>query len=241
MPIQIETVAETGSTSADLVARLNGGEDIPEGCWLLADHQTSGRGRQGRSWLDAPGNFMGSTVVRLARTDPPAASLSFVAALTLYESVLPYLPNPRQLMLKWPNDVLLAGDKFSGILLERCGDHAVIGLGINLADAPLVKNRHVGSLARVTKAPSRDEFAPALALRFEVELARWRTGGTAPVFARWLAAAHPEGTPLTVHDASGSQVAGRFAGLAGDGALRLRLADGSERVIHAGDVFLEGD
>ena len=61
----IQTVAETGSTNADLAARLRSGERVGEGDWLVADRQVAGRGRQGRPWSDGAGNFMGSTVVRL--------------------------------------------------------------------------------------------------------------------------------------------------------------------------------
>src|SRR5690606_23287947 len=109
---------------------------ISEGYWLVADRQTLGRGRQGRQWLDAAGNYMGSTVVHLGSQDPPPASLSFVAALAVYETVLPRLVGPRGLQLKWPNDVLLAGGKFCGLLLEREGESAVVGIGVNLAAAP---------------------------------------------------------------------------------------------------------
>ena len=75
-----------------------------------------------------------------------------------------------------------------------------------------------------------------LAHGFAQELDRWRTYGLQPILARWLAAAHPPGTPLTVHDAGGAPLSGTFAGVEPDGALRLRLADGTVRVIHAGDV-----
>ena len=109
MAQKLEFIAETGSTSADLLARITRGEVLTEGHWLIADRQTGGRGRQGRTWLDAPGNFMGSTVVRLHPQDPPDASLSFVAALAVYETVLPRLHGPAALMLKWPNDLLLGG------------------------------------------------------------------------------------------------------------------------------------
>src|SRR5690606_24127445 len=127
----IRTVPETGSTSADLRARLAAGERPGEGDWLVADRQTGGRGRQGRPWLDAPGNFVGSTVVHLSPQDPPPASLSFAAALAVYEVVLPRIGNPRDLQLKWPNDVLLGGDKFCGLLLEREGGSVVVGIGVN--------------------------------------------------------------------------------------------------------------
>lgn len=240
MPIRIETVAETGSTSADLLARLAAGEHVPEGHWLVAGRQTAGRGRQGRPWLDAPGNFMGSTSVHLSPQDPLPATLSFVAALSVYEAVLPRLAQPLDLRLKWPNDVLLRGDKFCGILLEREGSHAVVGIGVNLAAAPAVPDRAVRSLADEGPAPLQAAFATELAHRFDEELARWRQFGLGPTIARWLAAAHPVGTPLTVHDAAGDRISGTFGGLEPDGALRLRLADGTVRVIHAGDVTIEG-
>lgn len=241
MPTRLEIVTETGSTSADLLARLAAGEGGGEGHWLIADRQSAGRGRQGRTWLDAPGNFMGSTAVCLLPQDPPPASLSFVAALAVYEAVLGHVSAPRALQLKWPNDVLLGGAKLAGILLERSGDAAVIGIGVNLAAAPHLPDRPAWHLARSGPAPDRDLFAHQLAASFDRELDRWRQFGLAPILSRWLAAAHPVGSPLTVHGADGARIAGEFDGLEPDGALRLRLADGSARVIHAGDVSLEGN
>lgn len=240
MPVRLEIVSETGSTSADLLGRLNAGEFVAEGHWLIADRQTGGRGRQGRVWLDAPGNFMGSTVVRLTPQEPAAPSLSFVAALAVYEAVTAHLATPQLVQLKWPNDVLLGGDKLAGILLERSGEFAVIGIGVNLAAAPALPDRRAGNLARTAPTLDRDHFAGELAASFDRELDRWRQFGLAPLLSRWLAAAHPVGTPLAVHAADGARVSGSFAGLDPDGALRLRLADGAVRVIHAGDVVLEG-
>jgi BirA family biotin operon repressor/biotin-[acetyl-CoA-carboxylase] ligase len=236
----IEIVPETGSTSADLLRRIGAGEPVPEGHWLVADRQTAGRGRQGRGWLDAPGNFMGSTVVRLGAQDPAPSTLSFVAAMAAYEAVIGHLGNPRALRLKWPNDLLLGGAKLSGILLERVGDVAVIGIGVNLAAAPGLADRAAGHLAALGPAPGRDAFARDLAASFDRELGRWRQFGPEPLFARWLSAAHPTGSALSVHASDGVRVSGVFDGLEPDGALRLRLADGTRRVIHAGDVMLEG-
>lgn len=234
----IDFVPETGSTNADLVARIADGEHVPEGYWLVAGRQTSGRGRQGRRWLDAPGNFMGSTVVHLSDQDPPPATLSFVSALAVYEAVLPYLPGSRELLLKWPNDVLLGGAKFCGLLLEREGTSAVIGIGINLAIAPDVADRRTRAVSEFAPSPGVETFAYRLAEQFDVELARWRQFGLEPILNRWRVAAHPLGTPLTVHEPSGTLVSGTFDGLEADGALRLRLEDGNARVIHAGDVTL---
>jgi len=239
LPRHIEYVAETGSTNADLAERLTSGGDVAEGHWLVADRQIAGKGRQGRAWLDAPGNFAGSTVVRLAPQDPPAATLSFVAALAVYETVVARLAQPQRLQLKWPNDLLLDGGKVCGILLEREGEYAIVGIGVNLAAAPpQATGRKVQSLSLHGPAPERDAFAQALATSFAAELARWRRYGTGPLFTRWLAAAHPPGSTLRVHDDRSAPLHGTFAGLQEDGALRLRLEDGSTRVIHAGDVQL---
>lgn len=234
----IRTVTETGSTNADLAARLRAGERVAEGDWLVADRQTAGRGRQGRAWFDGAGNFMGSTLVRPGPGDPPAQSLAFVAALALYEAVAPLLADPRGLALKWPNDLLLGGAKLAGILLEREADAVVVGVGVNLAAAPALPDRPTAALGALGPAPDRDTFAAALAAAFERELERWRTHGLDPLLRRWQQVAHPLGTPLTVHEPGGIGLAGTFAGIAPDGALRLRLEDGSVRPIHAGDVTL---
>ncbi|HLV06312.1 MAG TPA: biotin--[acetyl-CoA-carboxylase] ligase [Croceibacterium sp.] len=240
LPPRFETVPETGSTSTDLLARLSRGEPVAEGYWLVADRQSAGRGRQGRNWLDGAGNFMGSTAVALHRHDPPAPSLSFIAALAVYDTLVPHLANPHALSLKWPNDVLLGNAKLAGILLERVGDTAVIGIGVNLASAPALPDRAVGDWRSVGPALDRDTFARDLARSFDRELGRWRQFGLEPILGRWLAAAHPLGSPLSVHAGNGASVSGEFAGLEADGALRLRLADGTVRVIHAGDVTVQG-
>ncbi|MEN7537090.1 biotin--[acetyl-CoA-carboxylase] ligase [Aurantiacibacter flavus] len=237
--MQIDTIGETGSTNADLAARLASGDVLAEGYWLVADRQTAGRGRQGRQWFDTPGNFMGSTVVELRVSDPPAMLLSMVAALALLETVLQRLPDPLRVRLKWPNDVLLDGAKFCGILLERVKGHAVIGMGVNLVSAPSIDGRDTRSLSALGPAPQRDAFACELAAAFAKEVARWRSHGGGDLRTRWQAAAHPLGTVLSVHDEHGAVVSGQFAGLAEDGALILRLDDGSQRVIHAGDVTEE--
>lgn len=235
----IRVVPETGSTNADLLARLATGERVPEGDWLVADRQTGGRGRQGRSWLDGSGNFMGSTVVHVSPQDPAPASLSFVTALAVYETVLARLGNPRELQLKWPNDVLLGGGKFCGLLLEREGASVVVGIGVNLASAPRSETQ-ARALVEQGPVPDRDAFAADLAAQFDLELGRWRQFGLEPILNRWLAAAHRVGSALTVHEPNGSRVSGAFDGVEPDGAMRLRLADGSVRVIHAGDVMLGG-
>ncbi len=234
----IETVPQTGSTNGDLSARLKVGERIAEGHWLVADRQTAGRGRQGREWFDGFGNFMGSTVVHVQPSDPSTPTLALVAALAVYQSVLPHCPDPVPLRLKWPNDLMYAGAKLAGILLEREGDSVIVGIGVNLAAAPQVAGRETLALSQFGPVPDRDMFGRSIAGNFAEELQRWRTYGTDPLINRWESAAHPIGTPLTVNEQSEGIIGGAFDGLLPDGSLRLRLADGTTRAIHAGEVML---
>jgi BirA family biotin operon repressor/biotin-[acetyl-CoA-carboxylase] ligase len=238
----ITLVEETGSTNADLAAAIRSGEGWPEGRWLVARRQSAGRGRQGRAWFDGAGNFMGSTVVkpgaRQGGDGPPPASLSFVAALAVHDAAAGFLGETADLALKWPNDVLLAGGKLSGILLEMVREDIVVGIGVNLARAPDLPDRKTAALADVAAPPLLEDFAASLAAHFADRLENWRSFGLGPTLQAFLGLSiHAQGSALTVHDTDGSRLSGSFAGLdESDGALRLRLADGRERVIRAGDI-----
>ncbi len=236
----IEFVAETGSTNADLSARLASGQPVAEGNWLVVDRQLAGRGRLGREWFDGSGNFMGSTVVQLGTGEPHAGSLALVAGLAVHEAVSEILPAPHRAELKWPNDLMIGMAKLAGILLERVGTAVVVGIGVNLARAPVVDGRATIALAELTAPPSRDAFAASLAAHFERELHRWRAYGLEPILSRWQAAAHPVGTSLRVGPGE-AMLVGEFGGLTDDGALQLRLPGGTTQVIHAGDVFLAAE
>lgn len=142
------------------------------------------------------------------------------------------------LILKWPNDLLLGSAKLAGILLERADNAVIAGFGVNLAHHPDSLDRPVTSLAAYGHVVDPAQLVETLAERFAHWLARWRGEGLAPVRDRWLPHAHPAGTALTARLADGAAIDGLFAGLDADGALILRLADGTRRAIHAGDVFL---
>ena len=218
-----------------LMLARNGAE---EGLWLRAERQTGGRGRQGRVWTSPEGNLYASTVVRLRPSDPQAATLALVAAIALEEVVRAY--HPLGTLLKWPNDLLLGGAKLSGILLERADDAVVIGIGVNLAHHPENLDRPATSLAAHGVAPDPADFLETLATAFTRWLAIWRIDGLdarPPPLARSrpLSRWRPR---FTARLPDGSAIDGLFAGLDEDGALILRLADGTSRVIHAADVFL---
>jgi BirA family biotin operon repressor/biotin-[acetyl-CoA-carboxylase] ligase len=207
-----------------------------EGMWLRAERQSAGRGRQGRAWESPVGNLYASTLVRLRPGDPAAATLALVAVVALEEAVSAFLRE--DVVIKWPNDLLVHGAKLSGILLERVDDAVVIGFGVNLAHYPEDLAHPATSIATHGSAPDPQVFAETLADSLARWLARWRGEGLAPIRERWLDRAHAVGTALTARLADGSAVDGLFWGLDAQGALILRLADGRSHVIHAADVFL---
>ena len=243
----LEIVDETGSTNADLSARLANGDDLPEGYWLVANRQTAGRGRQGRSWQGGEGNFIGSTIVHLREDDPPPATLSFVAALSVFATIAPLVTAQNRLHLKWPNDVFLNGGKVAGILLERVGNAVVVGIGVNLATAPELPDRPTATLHQAGAKIERDAFAAALSknLRQRLDNWRWRERGMNMGLSATLSgflwnSIHQVGARTSVNIGAGDVVTGAFAGLdETNGALCLHLDDGTERIIHAGDVILE--
>ena len=122
-------VEETGSTNADLLAKARSGAG--EGLVLVAEAQTSGRGRMGRRWISPPRRALTFSV--LLRPAVPAGLLGWVPLLAgvAVASALQQTAGV-DARLKWPNDVLVDGAKIAGILAERWGNAVVIGTGINV-------------------------------------------------------------------------------------------------------------
>nr|WP_315459312.1 biotin--[acetyl-CoA-carboxylase] ligase [uncultured Sphingorhabdus sp.] len=232
-----EEVALTGSTNADLLQRA--GEGAPEGLWLRADAQDGGRGRLGRTWVSPVGNLFASTIVRVRPTDPAPASLAFVAAVAVYDTLRQIAPEV-VISLKWPNDVLAQdGGKLCGMLLERAGDAVVVGIGLNLVTHPRDLDRTVSDLRTLgATPPDAQSCVEILADAFARWLAVWRQNGLPAIIRHWEAHAHARGTALSAKLPDGEELHGLYAGLEDDGALRLSLADGTIRAIHAADIFL---
>ncbi len=236
----IKVVAEIASTNSALLARLADGEAPAEGRWLLADRQTAGRGRAGRVWTGGFGNFMGSTAVALRDDEALPQTLALVAGVSVHRALMAVVPELSGLALKWPNDLFVGEAKLGGILLERQRDAVVVGIGVNLAEAPEVPGRKTVSLAALGHEVRRDAFASALADSWAEDLTAWHAGAWPVLREDWLARSLPKGTLLGVNRTEAGRLIGGFAGLDPDGAALLRLADGTVRAIHAGDVELIG-
>lgn len=229
--VEIEVVGSTNDWMTEAAAA-----GAPDGRWVRADRQTGGRGRRGRSWTSDAGNVFATTLCRPQPGEGPAQQLSFVAALALDHTLQWWVPHER-LGLKWPNDVLLDGVKCCGILLEGVDGATIIGFGVNLLHHPGDTERPATSLvAAGIHPPSAAEFVARLADCFAACRAQWRAEGFEPIRERWLDRAAGKGGLLAAR-LGHETLTGEFADLGPDGALKLRLVDGSVRAIHAGEVF----
>ncbi len=220
---------------------------LERGCkgplWIVAGAQSQGRGRGGRRWHSPKGNLYASLLLRLDISAVVATELSFVAALAAYDAIASQLPSEQlgALRLKWPNDVMLAGAKIAGILIESLaspmgsGLAAVVGIGINVSSAP----PDTGRAATALRAAPGDcaRVFEALAASFETWRGRWNEGkGFASVREAWLARAHVPGEPVSVN-LNGSSIRGTFRGVDERGALQLETLAGVVITLNAGDII----
>lgn len=236
----IEIVPETGSTNADLIARLRGGEKLAEGDWLMAERQTGGKGRLGRVWESPAGNLHCSTVVQLNPGDPPATTLSFMAGLAVFDCVKRCLFNDTPMLLKWPNDLLVFEGKIAGILLERHAETVVVGIGINVSHAPEIPGRKTETIAYANGkfANGPGKALDILAETFAARLGEWRSLPLSHTMLEWAIRSHRFNDLLRVTGAEGEAIHGSYRGLTPEGALRLQPIGAAECTIHAGDVVL---
>jgi BirA family biotin operon repressor/biotin-[acetyl-CoA-carboxylase] ligase len=165
----IEVVRQTGSTNADLLGR--GGA---EGQVLVAEEQTAGRGRMGRSWVSQPGAALTFSFLLRPAAVPPARRgwlplLTGVAVVAAVRGV-----TGLDATLKWPNDVLIRDRKLAGILAEQSGDFVVIGIGLNVATAPDALPSGAGGLRGTSLAiEGADVSREALLAEILRQLERW--------------------------------------------------------------------
>jgi BirA family transcriptional regulator, biotin operon repressor / biotin---[acetyl-CoA-carboxylase] ligase len=165
----VEVVRQTGSTNADLLRR--GG---PEGQVLVAEEQTAGRGRMGRSWVSQPGAALTFSFLLRPAAVPPGRRgwlplLTGVAAVAAVRGVCGL-----DATLKWPNDVLIGGRKLAGILAEQSGDFVVIGIGLNVATTPDALPSGAGGLRGTSLAiEGADVSREVLLAEILRQLERW--------------------------------------------------------------------
>lgn len=221
-----------GSTNDE--ARRLVREGAPDGTVVHADEQTAGRGRMAHTWFSPPGNLYLSIVLRTGQPEKRIAELSFVTALAVAETVAALLPRQASVLLKWPNDVLVNGGKIAGILLEQADGATIVGIGLNVLQAPPNNAYKTTTIVASGGIASVDGARDILLDRLNLWLSVWEADGFGAIRTAWLERSHAIGAPIRIA-MSGDPLAGTFAGLDEDGALLLDTAKGRQRVV-AGTV-----
>jgi BirA family biotin operon repressor/biotin-[acetyl-CoA-carboxylase] ligase len=235
--------AETDSTQR--VARDLANAGAEEGTIVIAETQSAGRGRLGRTWHSPPGkNLYFSVVLRPMLPPSTVPQLALVAGLAMARAIETLGLCPA---IKWPNDVLVDGRKAVGVITEMHAElervQAVIpGIGVNVnataADFPPHLRETATSLALVAGRPiDRVRFAAAAIDALEADYRRFVAGGFAALRAEWERRSALAGRSVTVRWPDG-EVAGTVAGIDDDGALRVVDAAGTAHRVLAGDVTL---
>jgi BirA family biotin operon repressor/biotin-[acetyl-CoA-carboxylase] ligase len=215
-------------------ARAAARDGAPDGTVVVARQQTQGRGRHGRDWFSPEGNLYASILLRPGLPPARLSELSFVVALAAADAVDAVLPGWRA-RLKWPNDVLIEGEKVAGILVEIVEDNAaVIGIGLNIAHAPEAAPYPVTCLSDAGANTAPEAALTHLLSALEHHLAHWTRHGFAHAREAWLARGPAPGEMIRVRIGTRTDTC-RFAGLDADGALLLTEGGATRRVV-AGDV-----
>jgi BirA family biotin operon repressor/biotin-[acetyl-CoA-carboxylase] ligase len=240
---QIDFVAETGSTNADLAAAARAG--AAPGTVLVADYQSAGRGRLGRAWTAPPGTSVAMSVLaRPEGIEPPRWTwVPLLAGIAVADGVRAVAHLPA--VLKWPNDVLVGGRKLCGILAERVetrdGPACVVGMGINVglqpADlpTPTATSLAIAAAEAGSAVPSRTALIAAVLAELELLVRRWEAAGDDATAVRGYVERSDTLGRLVRVELGERTVQGVAEAVDRDGRLVVRTDAGIE-VLGAGDV-----
>lgn len=212
------------------VAHALAAEGAPAGTVVLADRQTAGRGRQGRSWHSAAGEGVWVTIVERPADAQAVAVLSLRVGLTIADAVEPLAPGP--IRLKWPNDLFIGGGKLAGILVEARWrearpDWVAIGVGLNVH--PPGDGGGAGLRPGVARIEVLERLAPAV--RRAAAATGYLSPGEIATFAR---------RDLALGRRVASPARGVVQGIDGSGGIIIRTAEG-DRVHRTGSLVFAED
>jgi len=212
------------------------GPDDPEGAIATTDHQTAGRGRLGRSWVEAPGTSVMVSVVLRPPPERRAPELSLVAAVAVALAVEDATELAAQ--IKWPNDVMLARRKVAGILAEMRDAVVILGIGLNVnqtrEELPSDAKVAAASLRTIDgRERDREEVLTLLLERLDACYGAWRDGGLDAIYDDLGSRDFLRGRRVTVDGVGG--VASRIER---DGRLRVD-GEAGPLLVESGEVLFE--
>lgn len=236
----VDWLAECSSTNTLLLERATRG--APSGSVLVANHQTTGRGRRGRSWLSSPGCSLTFSVLwRL----PPAVRSSGLS-LTIGLAIAQALEGLgiRGVALKWPNDIWLNGRKLGGVLIEVAFDSdglgLIIGIGLNLqhdTDWQAQLGQNSAALSETELSLPREVILGAILQQMANTLDTFSRDGFGALREAWCTRNALRGRPVRISSESGEHQ-GVCGDIGADGSLILHTGNGAHLLITGGDVSL---
>jgi len=230
---QLELLDTCASTNTLLLERARAG--APAGSVLVCELQSAGRGRRGNRWQSVlGGSLTWSLLWRFPRGAAGLSGLSLAVGVAVARALASL--GIEGVQLKWPNDLLHAGRKLGGILIELHGDAAVIGIGLNLHLRPGVRDgiaQAVTDLAAIAvPVPQRNRLLAAMLIELGRVLEQFTEQGFAPLRQEWMDRHAHQDRLVTLSSGEGKAVAGRAVGVAEDGALLLQTGQGLERFVN---------
>lgn len=238
----VDALDSCDSTSSELLRRAALG--APPGTVVVADRQLAGRGRRGRSWSSSPADSLTFSLLWRLPPGRVPGGLSLAVGVALAQALDALGANG--VRLKWPNDVLLAGDtgfaKLAGVLVElasdRRGTQACIGIGINLAQPAGEFPQAVAGLNQaMARVAERHDILAALLLALVDVLDRFAQAGFAALKDDWHDWHAWQDRPVQLLGEGEAPLTGVCRGVDDDGALLLETAAGLSRIL-AGDLSL---
>src|SRR5208337_1734952 len=234
-------IGSTNTAAAGLAAKGQ-----REGTVIIADSQTEGRGRRGRTWVSpAWKNLYLSIIVRPGIPPRDASILTLMSAVACASAIQKLSSLP--VSIKWPNDLMVADKKIGGILTEMKADadtidYAVIGIGVNLnlesSDMPdNIRETATSVMLQAGRPQSRTLYALEIIKSLDSWYAVLLQSGKGPVLDAWKSLSSTIGRTVTAATGE-AELTGLAEGIDNEGLLILRLPDRSVMKINAGDVTI---
>ncbi len=231
--------------STNSCAKVIASTGAVEGAIVITEYQTEGRGRQGRTWQSESGlNLLFSLVIRPSLDVNNVGLLPFFAATGVANAVEDHLKIKCE--CKWPNDVLLNGKKFCGILMESsCQnnqlEYAVIGIGLNVNQkefGPDLEKKATSLSIESNKELDRKAIFQHVVRSLESVYADVQSGNFANILKAWKDRASIFGKEITLTQ-TGTKTEGKALLLREDGGLAISTSEG-EKVFYSGDITIIG-
>jgi BirA family transcriptional regulator, biotin operon repressor / biotin---[acetyl-CoA-carboxylase] ligase len=241
---QIVVLDEVSSTNDYIRKNI---DELKDGAVVISRIQSSGRGRNTKKWISSyEGNLYASVLIKDQAWLEVPTHLPIICAVVLRDSIIKTLGNElNELLLKWPNDIYYKDAKLSGILIESSGNNLILGLGLNIVDAPKLADKKTACLAQIIgpkKAPLPQEILSIFIELFNKAVGLYKRDGFKYFITEWEKYCRHLNKKVCINEGLEDNTplkAALFLGLAKDGGARLKV-DGevAERVVYYGEISI---